>query len=240
MTLMVTPSRRQPPRPSRTAKPAPRPVRSEVGDAGTVGPPLPPYRLTVDQYHRMIDAGILEEGVPVELLDGWMEWKDRSAAGEDPMTVGDEHSWSVDALTDLKPRLARLGCHLRVHQPVTFPPHHEPEPDISAVLGDRDTYAGRKPGPDDILWLIEVSDSSLTYDRTTKLRIYADAGVKTYLIVNLPDRAVEVYTQPVVGRGRYATAVTLTPKDKLTFPTVKGKGLTVPVKSLLPPAQSGT
>ena len=202
--------------------------------APAAGPDRPAFRLTVDQYHRMIENGILEEGIPVELLDGRLEWKDRSATGGDPMTVGNEHAWTIDALDELNPKLRRLGCYARVQQPITLPPHHEPEPDVAIVRGTRESYRGRHPGPEDILCLIEVSDSSLTRDRTKKLRIYANAGVGLYLIWNLPDRVVERYAGPMVGKGRYAESATLGLKDKVTFPTASGKGLTVAVKKLLP------
>ena len=229
MTLLDPPARS-----ARTARTAGRPRRPRPRAPSAAGAGRPRFRLTVDQYHRMIEDGILEEGIPVELLDGRLEWKDRSAAGGDPMTVGDEHAWTIDALNELNTRLRRLGCHARVQQPVTLPPHHEPEPDVAIVRGTRESYRGRHPGPQDVLCLIEVADSSLTHDRTKKLRIYADSGIALYLIFNLPDRVVERYAGPLVGKGRYAESATLGLKDKVTFPTPTGKGLTVAVKNLLP------
>ncbi|HEY3246654.1 MAG TPA: hypothetical protein VGM03_25185, partial [Phycisphaerae bacterium] len=77
---------------------------------------------TVDQYHNLIAAGFLPEGEPYELLDGLMVHKDRSAAGEDPMTVGHEHAWAVSQLEKIGRRLERIGCHLRSQKPVTLPP----------------------------------------------------------------------------------------------------------------------
>ncbi|HEX8914956.1 MAG TPA: Uma2 family endonuclease [Humisphaera sp.] len=197
--------------------------------------PRPKVRLTVDQYHRMIKLGVLEEGVPIELLDGQLVWKDRSASGADPMTVGDQHTWVIEAANDLNPKFNRQGCYARIQQPVTLPPHHEPEPDVLIVRGSRTDYAGRKPSPADVLCVIEVADSSLARDRGRKLKIYANAGLPLYVIFNLPDRSAEVYEEPVVGRGRYARSTTFSLRDKLTFPTAKGKGVTVTVKSLMPP-----
>src|SRR4051794_38349845 len=119
MTLLDLPARRQ----RRAAK---RPENSRNGAPLPNAWPRPRVRLTVDQYHKMIAEGILEEGVPIELLDGRLEWKDRSAAGEDPMTVGEDHAWSLDALNELNPKLRRLGCYARIQLPVTLPPHDEP------------------------------------------------------------------------------------------------------------------
>ena len=194
----------------------------------------PEVRLSVAQYHQMMEGGILEEGSPIELLDGRLVFKDRSALGDDPMTLGDEHMWVVDTLLELNSRLKRLGCYLRAQQAVTLPPFSEPEPDGAIVVGDKDRYLRRRPQAADVLCVIEVADSSLARDRSTKLRIYADSGVPVYVIINLQDRVIELYRSPLKGRGRFGDVTTLTVKDKITFPTPKGKGLTITVSKLLP------
>ena len=190
--------------------------------------------LTVEQYHRMIETGILLSGDPYELLDGQLVHKDRSAEGADPRTVGDDHIWAVTALQELDPRLRRLGCYMRVQQPLALPPFDEPEPDGAIVRGTKDNYRARKPGPDDVLCVIEVADASLRRDRVTKLRIYADSGLPCYVIVNLPERVVEVYEEPAIGRGRYGRSQTLSGRQIVTFPTAAGKPFSVAVRRLLP------
>jgi len=196
--------------------------------------------LTTDQYHQMIETGILVEGEPIELLDGVLVRKDRSAAGKDPMTVGGGHSFSVQALIDLNPKFGRFGCHIRVQQPLTIPNVDEPEPDGAIVKGTKRRYQGRHPGPAEVTCVIEVSDSSLGFDRTTKLRIYADAGIPQYVIINLVDHVVEVYSKPIAGRGRYAEATTLRPGKRVEFLSGTAAGaaskakLAASVKSLLP------
>lgn len=193
--------------------------------------------LTVEQYHRMIAVGLLPEGEPYELLDGLLIRKDRSAAGEDRMTVGHEHAVAISNLTDLNPRLRRIGCHIRIQQPVTLPPWDEPEPDGAVVLGTQQDYTERHPGPADVTCVIEVADSSLRRDRTTKLRIYAGSGIARYIIINLPDRVVEVYTQPMNGNGgtpRYGQSVTSSGRQAVEISAAGGKRLSVPVRALLP------
>ena len=69
----------------------------------------------------MIDEGILESGTPIELLDGFLVRKDRAKAGEDPMTVGDEHSWAVENLKRVLSAVESMGHHVRSQQPVTLP-----------------------------------------------------------------------------------------------------------------------
>lgn len=204
-------------------------LQDEVNDRRTHVMPL-----TVEQYHRMIAERIVPEGEPYELLDGHLVRKDRSAAGEDPMTVGHEHAWSVRALAKLNPKLKRLGCFIQTQQPVSLPPFQEPEPDGAVVRGTEDDFRQRHPGAADVTCVIEVADSSLRRDRTTKLRIYADSGVTRYIILNLLDRAVEVYDEPLVGKGRYGRTETLTTGQSVELPAAAKKRLKVPVRSLLP------
>jgi Uma2 family endonuclease len=195
------------------------------------------FPLTVDAYHRMIADGILPEGEPFELLNGQIIRKDRSAAGEDPMTVGSAHAWVIGTLAELNPKLRRLGCHMRVQLPLTFVPLSEPEPDAAIVFGSKDDYRDHHPSSDDVACVIEVADSSLRRDRTLKLRIYAGAKVPRYVIINLVDRVVEIYAQPKSGRGgaaRYDSATTLQPGEHLELPAARGRILRVAVRKLLP------
>jgi Uma2 family endonuclease len=192
------------------------------------------YRLTVDVYHKMISQGLLPEGAPYELIDGAVVRKDRSAAGEDPKTVGTGHATSVSKLSQQSSKLRRLNCHMRVQQPVTFPPQNEPEPDGSIVTGKIEDYRDRHPGAKDVICVIEVADSSLQYDRTRKQQVYADNGIPQYVIVNLLDQCVEVYSDPLPGKGRYGRSETLTGRQSLVITPHAGKGLSVPIRQLLP------
>lgn len=192
------------------------------------------FRLTVDQYRRMLEQGILPEGEPVELLNGQLVAKDRSAERANPITVGHEHAWVVTAIEELNPKLRRLGCFARIQQPISLPPFDEPEPDVAIVRGKKEDYDHHPTAPD-VLCAIEVADASLRRDRTVKLRTYAEGGVRQYLIFNLPDRVVEVHTGPMPRSGRYRQSNTLSLGETLTLPTTRGKGVIVPVRSLFPP-----
>src|SRR5207244_2269680 len=105
-------------------------------------PPAQFVPLTLEQYHKMIETGILISGDPIELLDGLLVPKDRSKAGEDPMSVGEEHAFDVDELGALN-RLLPAGCYIRIQQPVQLPPNSEPEPDGSIVRGAPSDYRHR-------------------------------------------------------------------------------------------------
>jgi Uma2 family endonuclease len=159
--------------------------------------------LTLDQYIRMIETGILPEGEPIELLDGFLVRKDRAKAGEDPRTIGFDHIWAVDNLPEVLAEVRRLGYYVRLQQPVALPPDGAPEPDGAIARGTRDDYLSCYPAAADVPCIIEVADSSLQHDRITKLRSYAEGGVPQYVIINLVNRQIEVFEQPDMARGIY-------------------------------------
>lgn len=189
--------------------------------------------LTVDQYHVMLENGILHDGDPIELVEGLLVRKNRAAAGEDEMTHGTRHASVVKRLMKLERELETLGCHLLVQLPVTLSATSEPEPDLAIVKGSLEAFTERHPGPEDLLAVLEVSDSSLGYDRGAKLRVYAAAGVPVYLIANLPERSIERYEQPAPGQGRYEKRTDHRSGEMLTLSLSGGKTLTLVVDEVL-------
>jgi hypothetical protein len=190
--------------------------------------------LDVDQYHWMIRTGILPEGAPIELIDGALVLKDRAARGGPPMSIFPGHSTGVKKIDRLDPALAKFGLMTRTQQPVTLPPRGEPEPDGVIVRGPVERFGERHPGPGDICVVIEVADSSLGYDRRTKARMYATAGIPQYVITNLVDDVIEVYADPDPIAGTYA-APAIVPRDGVvTFKLFDGQTLNVPAADLLP------
>ncbi len=190
--------------------------------------------LTVQQYHRMIAEGILQSGEPYELLDGYLVRKDRSKAGGDLMTVGPDHAKGIKLVSKLAFALTPFNCHLQIQLPITIEPDGEPEPDAAIVRGSIDDYNGRHPGPDDVICAFEIADSSLSRDRTTKQRIYCDAGIAQYTIVNLIDGVVELYTRPLVGHGKYDDVRPHHRGETLRLTIGEGQTLDVAVDALLP------
>jgi hypothetical protein len=116
---------------------------------------------TVEQYEQMIEGGVLREGSPIELLDGFLVRKDRGDSGGDFMTVGDRHAWAVDQMQETLLDIRRLGCFVQMQQPIRLPPDNVPEPDGSVVRGRPADYRSRMPGPASVLCVIEVADTSL-------------------------------------------------------------------------------
>jgi Uma2 family endonuclease len=189
-------------------------------------PTLPIRRFSVDEYHRMIDTGILTEDDPVELLEGWIVPK---------MPHNPPHVGSVQRVSKRLGRRLPAGWDLRMQVPVTIG-DSEPEPDGSVVRGDETTYDYRHPGPNDIGALIEIADSTLGRDRSEKGRVYARAGIPYYWIINLVDRWIEVYTEPdsTATPPVYRTRTDYRPGEQVPL-VLDGKTVaTIPVAELLP------
>lgn len=144
-------------------------------------------RFSVEDYHRMIDAGILGKRDRVELLDGEII---------EMAPIGGEHAACVDRCTHLFVQRVGDVAQVRIQGPIELDPYSEPEPDISVLRRRADFYSGGHPGPDETLLLIEVAQSSLAYDRLKKAPAYARRGVRELWIVDVAARVVEVYREP--------------------------------------------
>jgi hypothetical protein len=138
----------------------------------------------------MIRTGVLGENDRVELLEGWIV---------DKMPQHPSHAGTCTVLERELEALIPPGWIVRGQYPVSLA-DSEPEPDLAVVRGPEERYFSEHPGPSDIALVVEVADSSLERDRTMKLRVYAQAKIKTYWIVNLHEFTVEVHTQPRGGR----------------------------------------
>jgi Uma2 family endonuclease len=174
--------------------------------------------ITVDQFHQMIRNGILQDSDPIELIDGLLVRKDRSARGENLMTHHPRHALLIKRLQRLLlGPCESAGMHVQIQLPVTLNDISAPEPDIAVVRGTEEDYADRHPGPADLPLVIEVADSSIDTDRSTKQRLYATAGVARYWLVNLPGSQVEVYEQPDLTSGKYAQQTILKPSQSISW-----------------------
>jgi Uma2 family endonuclease len=167
------------------------------------------HRFTVDEYHRMIEAGILTTAHRVELLNGWIIDK-MPQNPPHPTVVSRMHRWLVRVLPE-------SDWVVRNQAPVTLATS-EPEPDIAIARGPDTLYMARHPGPRDIRCLMEAADSSLVYDREEKAPIYAAARIPQYWLINLVDRCVECFSRPQAGRRPgYRTVKVYTLDDVLTL-----------------------
>ncbi len=145
------------------------------------------YRFTVDDYHRMAEAGIIAADARVELIDG--EILEMSP-------IGRRHKACVDRLTRLFTQAVGLLAIVRIQSSVVLGERTEPQPDLAILTNRADFYATVDETVDDILLVVEVADSSEGYDRTTKAALYARYGVRELWIVNLARGQVVVYREP--------------------------------------------
>lgn len=165
-------------------------------------------QFTVDDYHRMAEVGILREDDRVELIDGEVV---------EMSPIGGRHVTCVSRVTRLL--VSRLPeAIVNVQSPVRLGEFQEPEPDL-AVVRHR-AYANDLPNADDVFLLMEVSDSSLAYDRGTKLPLYASAGIPEVWLVDLPGDAIERHTNP--ANGGYRISVRVRRGETLASTTMPG------------------
>ena len=146
------------------------------------------HRLDTDAYYRMAEAGILTQNDRVELIGGDIF---------DMTLIGSAHAGKTDRLNRLFARAATDGLALvSVQRPLRLDAYNEPEPDVMLLKPRADDYQGRHPGAADVLLLVEVSETSLAYDRGMKLALYTKFGVPEVWIVDLRGAAIEVYREP--------------------------------------------
>jgi len=147
-------------------------------------------RFDVDEYHRMVRAGILSEDDRVELIDGEII----------AMTpIGPRHNAAVDRANRVLINAVGDQAIVRVQGSVRLDRLREPQADIVLLRPQADFYASRLPEPSDILLIIEIAESSLEYDREVKLPVYAESGVREYWLVDLNARSLSRYTGPQGG-----------------------------------------
>jgi Uma2 family endonuclease len=152
---------------------------------------IPRHRITVDEYYRMAEVGILPPDARVELIEG--EIIDRAP-------IGSGHGGTVMQLTQLLLDAARDRAHVLVQSAERFSDMSEPQPDFALVKRRADFYKKKHPGPADTYLIIEVSESSLRYDLQVKAPLYARYGVPEYWVIDLKGRQVRFFRSPDSGQ----------------------------------------
>jgi Uma2 family endonuclease len=171
---------------------------------------------TVNDYERMLESGILSEDDRVELVEG--EIIEMAAKGS-------RHAACVKRITDLFYRYARQSAIISVQDPIRISANSELEPDVALLRLREDLYANSHPEGDDVLLIAEVSDTSVGYDRSVKLGLYARANIPEVWIVNLPGDVIEIYSQP--EGSKYQVSKKVMRGDSITAQSVAGLTLDV-------------
>lgn len=145
------------------------------------------HRFTVEEYRRMGEAGIFPMGARLELIEGEIV---------EMSPIGDQHAWCVGWLNRKLTLMLQHVAFIWVQNPMQLSSNSEPQPDVLVLKLRDDLYKNGKPQPEDTLLVIEVSDSTLAYDRRVKVPLYARAGVPEVWIINLVDERVETFADP--------------------------------------------
>ena len=163
------------------------------------------HRLTVAEYHRIAEAGILAPDARVELIEG--ETIDMPPSGS-------PHAGTVDYIADV----FRLACSgraiVRAQNPVFLNLNSEPQPDIALLRPRPDFYRSSHPTPADVFLIVEVADTSLAYDTQIKLPLYAHHGIPEVWLADLANRRFMVHRTPTPGG--FQDVQTLTDLSALT------------------------
>lgn len=198
---------------------------SSTSAAGTGAASLPPSptvpqvrRWTVDEFEAMIDAGIFHPDERLELIHGTLLAMAPQQA---------RHAQSAALVYEVLFQNCPDDHHVRSQSPLRLGPDDRPEPDVFLVAG---SAASVRELPSFSPLVVEIADSSLTYDRSTKADLYARHGLPEYWIVDLQHRTVEVYTDP--GPDVYRTKRTVEPGDTITLGCAPDAALGV--EALLP------
>ena len=165
------------------------------------------HRITVDDYHRMGETGILGPELRTELIEGEVI--------EMP-PIGPEHGGAVNYLSNLIARVVRARAVVSVQNPIVLDSHSEPQPDIALLRPKADFYRTAHPRPGDILLVIEVADTTLRYDRDVKLPLYARAGIPEAWLVDLQGRRLTVYRNP--GADAYGEILPVEDLSRVALP----------------------
>ena len=152
-----------------------------------------PHRLTVDEYYRMAEVGLLSPDARVELIEGEII---------DMPPIGSRHAAAVDLLAKRFIRAVDESALVRIQGPVRLNRRSEPQPDVAVLRPRPDRYASSHPTAADVLLLVEVSDATLRFDREVKARLYARHGVPELWIVDLNHAQLHIFRDP--HEGEYA------------------------------------
>lgn len=144
-------------------------------------------KFTVGQYHQMIESGILTDRDRIELLQGEII---------EMSPIGMQHAACVDRMTELLVRKLGDRAIVRVQNPIQLGTRSEPQPDFSILQRRPDFYANGHPQPQDVFALVEVSDTTIEFDRTVKVPLYAQDSIPEVWIVDLNAQAIQVYREP--------------------------------------------
>ena len=177
---------------------------------------LAKHYFTVSEYERMGEGGVFAPGARMELIEGEII---------EMSPIGSHHAACVERISGRLHEIAQRRFLVRNKNPIVANDFSEPQPDISVLRFREDYYQHAHPRPGDILLVIEVADTTPSFDRRVKTSLYARAGIAEFLLFNLPDDQVEFFSQP--EEGTYQNAKVLQRGDRYESSVVAGFSLDI-------------
>lgn len=186
----------------------------------TVSAPVRKHLTDIHEWQRLGEANIFPPNSRLELIEGEIL---------EMAPIGCNHSGHLMRIMHYFAQVVGENALLNAQNPLQLGDISEPEPDFMLLRPRADFYSSQHPVAADVLLLIEIADSSLAFDQTQKLRLYAMHHIAEYWIINLNNHCLEVYREP---QGEtYAQKMTLRAEDAVTLTQVSG--LTITVNALL-------
>ncbi|MFB6214898.1 MAG: Uma2 family endonuclease [Candidatus Bipolaricaulia bacterium] len=182
-------------------------------------------RFTVEEYYKLAQAGVLSEDDRVELIEGEII---------EMVPIGSRHAACVKRLNHQLSQKIEEAIIISVQDPIRLSEHSEPQPDLALLEPRPDYYADEHPGPEDVLLLVEVAESSQEYDRERKIPLYAQAKIPETWLVDLKKEMVVTYHKP--GKETYRKTRKYRAGERITFDPQKEsvKGIELAVEEILP------
>ncbi len=183
-------------------------------------------RWTVNDYHRMGELGILDSSERTELLSGQIVLM--TAKGTPHVTALRLLATTLDTLLTNEPAL------VSTQDPIQLDNFSEPEPDLAVVQGEILDYADQHPRPEQVYLVVEVADSTLKQDCGLKARLYAQAGIADYWVLDLNNRQLHIFREPTpTGYTRHLILTEPNQASPLAFPQ-----LSLDLTAILPPVNT--
>lgn len=182
---------------------------------------IPRRTLTIDEFHKLADAGVFRDDERIELIEGELIAM---------APIGPVHAYWVNELTRSLERVVREEAIVWVQNPILIAPSNELQPDIALLSPPLIKYKTRLPAVEDVLLVVEVSDTTVAYDRDVKMKIYAAGGVPESWLLNTREETLTVFRSPV--GDEYGQVQTLRNSDSVA--PVKFPKNTIRISDLLP------
>ena len=175
---------------------------------------------TVSEYERMGETGMFPPDARVELIEGEII---------EISPIGSRHAACVRLLSRALNQQVGENAIVSIQDPIRLNDFSEPQPDVAILKFRKDYYRAGHPGPDDVLVVIEVADTTVHYDRQVKMPLYARAGIPEALLFNLPDDRLEYFSEPEMGVYQVNRVI----KRNERFESANVPGLTLEVEMIL-------